>query len=69
MCLGDNLRGLTILINLIIKEIYGLKQGPGRGSHALLAFVLCQHGFLASTCDTSLFIVQRPDVTIFFVGL
>jgi histone deacetylase 1/2 len=50
----------------LTKAIYGLKQAP-RAWHARLAFVLRQHGFLESTADTSLFILQRPAVTIYLL--
>jgi histone deacetylase 1/2 len=48
------------------KALYGLKQAP-RAWHARLAYVLHQHGFVASTADTSLFILQRPDVHIYLL--
>ncbi|KAK1651002.1 hypothetical protein QYE76_068807 [Lolium multiflorum] len=50
----------------LVKALYGLKQAP-RAWHARLASVLHQHGFLASTADTSLFILQRPDVLIYLL--
>ncbi|KAK1610362.1 hypothetical protein QYE76_034035 [Lolium multiflorum] len=48
------------------KALYGLKQAP-RAWHARLGAVLRQHGFVPSTADTSLFICQRPDVTIYLL--
>jgi histone deacetylase 1/2 len=50
----------------LTKAIYGLKQAP-RAWHARLASVLHQHGFMESTADTSLFIFQRADVTIYLL--
>jgi histone deacetylase 1/2 len=50
----------------LIKALYGLKQAP-RAWHARLATVLRQHGFLDSTADMSLFILQWSDVTIYFM--
>jgi hypothetical protein len=48
------------------KALYGLKQAP-RAWNARLASVFHQHGFVASTADTSLFILQRPDVCIYLL--
>jgi hypothetical protein len=52
----------------LVKALYGLKQAP-RSWHARLASVLHQHGFVASTADMSLFILQRPDVVILSSGV
>jgi histone deacetylase 1/2 len=48
------------------KALYGLKQAP-RAWHARLSAVLSGLGFVASTADTSLFILQRPEITIFLL--
>jgi histone deacetylase 1/2 len=46
--------------------LYGLKQAP-RAWHARLAAALRAHGFIPSTADTSLFLLQRPQVTMYFL--
>ena len=48
------------------KDLYGLKQAP-RAWHARLSTVLRGFGFIASTADTSLFILQKPDVTLYLL--
>lgn len=53
-------------IYCLIKVIYGLKQAP-QTWHARLASVLQQHGFVASTIDTSLFILHQPDITAYLL--
>jgi histone deacetylase 1/2 len=50
----------------LVKAIYGLKHAPCAW-HARLASVLRQHGFLESTADTSLFVLQRPGLTIYLL--
>ncbi|KAK1602045.1 hypothetical protein QYE76_027203 [Lolium multiflorum] len=50
----------------LIKSLYGLKQAP-RAWHARLSSVLGSLGFFPSVTDTSLFILRRPDVTIFLL--
>jgi histone deacetylase 1/2 len=50
----------------LIRSLYGLKQAP-RAWHARLSSVLGRLGFRPSTADTSLFILQRSDVTIYLL--
>jgi hypothetical protein len=49
-----------------VKALYGLKQAP-RAWHARLGSALRAHGFVLSTADTSLFILQRPEVTMYIL--
>ena len=48
------------------KALYGLKQAP-RAWHHRLGAALADHGFVASTADTSLFILQRPTMTMYLL--
>ena len=48
------------------KALYGLKQAP-RAWHARLSTVLVGLGFRPSTADTSLFILRRPEVTLYLL--
>jgi hypothetical protein len=48
------------------KALYGLKQAP-RAWHARISFVLTGLGFTPSTADTSLFILQRSDITLYLL--
>jgi hypothetical protein len=48
----------------LVKALYGLKQAP-RAWHARLGAALRAHGFIPSTTDTSLFLLQRPEVTMY----
>ncbi|XP_071676645.1 uncharacterized protein [Lolium perenne] len=50
----------------LVKAIYGLKQAP-RAWHTRLSGVLATLGFVPSTADTSLFIFQRSDVTVYLL--
>ena len=50
----------------LVKALYGLKQAP-RAWHARLGSALRAHGFVPSTADTSLFILQRPEVTMYIL--
>jgi histone deacetylase 1/2 len=50
----------------LVKALYGLKQAP-RAWHARLGAVLHAHGFVSSTADTSLFLLQRPEVTMYLL--
>ncbi|KAK1619256.1 hypothetical protein QYE76_024773 [Lolium multiflorum] len=50
----------------LVKALYGLKQAP-RAWHACLGSVLRAHGFVPSTADTSLFLLQRPEVTMYLL--
>jgi hypothetical protein len=48
------------------KALYGLKQAP-RAWHARLGSVLRTHGFVPSTADTSLFLFQHPQLTMYLL--
>ena len=50
----------------LVKALYGLKQAP-RAWHARLASALRAHGFVPSIADTSLFMLQRPTVTMYLL--
>jgi histone deacetylase 1/2 len=50
----------------LVKALYGLKQAP-RAWHAQLGAALRAHGFVPSTADTSLFLLQRPEVTMYLL--
>ena len=50
----------------LTKALYGLKQAP-RAWHARLDSTLRAHGFVPSTTDTSLFLFQRPSVTMYLL--
>jgi histone deacetylase 1/2 len=50
----------------LVKAIYGLKQAP-RAWHAHLGAALSALGFRPSTADTSLFILQHPEVTMYLL--
>jgi histone deacetylase 1/2 len=50
----------------LVKSLYGLKQAP-RAWHARLSSVLGSLGFLPSVADTSLFILQRHDLTMYLL--
>jgi hypothetical protein len=51
---------------LLEKALYGLKQAP-RAWHARLGSVLRTHGFVPSIADTSLFLLQRPQLTMYLL--
>jgi hypothetical protein len=50
----------------LVKALYGLKQAP-RAWHARLGAGLHAHGFVPSTADTSLFLLQRKEVTMYLL--
>ncbi|KAK1609668.1 hypothetical protein QYE76_033341 [Lolium multiflorum] len=50
----------------LTKALYGLKQAP-RAWHARLGSALRAHGFVPSTADSSLFLLQTPKVTMYFL--
>jgi histone deacetylase 1/2 len=50
----------------MVKALYGLKQAP-RAWHARLADALRAHGFVPSKADTSLFMLRRPEVTMYLL--
>ena len=50
----------------LVKALYGLKQAP-RTWHARLGSVLQAHGFVSSTAHTSLFLLQRHEVTMYML--
>ena len=50
----------------LVKALYGLKQAP-RAWHARLGAALRTFGFAPSTTDTSLFMLCRPDITMYLL--
>jgi hypothetical protein len=52
----------------LVKALYGLKQAA-RAWHDSLISALHAHGFASSTADTSLFLLQRPEVTYVSIDL
>jgi hypothetical protein len=50
----------------LVKALYGLKQAP-RAWYARLGSALRAHDFVPSTADTSLFLFQRPKVTMYLL--
>jgi histone deacetylase 1/2 len=50
----------------LTKALYGLKQAP-RAWHARLGSALRAHGFVPSTADSSLFLLQTTKVTMYFL--
>ncbi|KAK1613214.1 hypothetical protein QYE76_036887 [Lolium multiflorum] len=50
----------------LVRSLYGLKQAP-RAWHARLSSVLGSLGFTPSVTDTSLFVLRRPDVTVYLL--
>ena len=50
----------------LVKALYRLKQAP-RAWHTRLGSVLRTHCFVPSTADTSLFLLHRPEVTIYLL--
>jgi hypothetical protein len=50
----------------LTKALYGLKQAP-RAWHARLATILRAHGFAPSTADSPLFLLQKPEVTMYML--
>jgi hypothetical protein len=48
----------------LVKAQYGLNQAPC-ACHTRLGAALRPHGFVPSTADTSLFLLQRPEVTMY----
>jgi histone deacetylase 1/2 len=50
----------------LIKSLYGLKQAP-RAWHARLSSVLGLLGFAPSAADSSLFILHRPQLTVYLL--
>jgi histone deacetylase 1/2 len=50
----------------LVKALYGLKQAP-RAWHARLGSVLRALGFVPSSADMSLFLLQHLDVTMYLL--
>ncbi|KAJ0837766.1 putative RNA-directed DNA polymerase [Helianthus annuus] len=50
----------------LVKSLYGLKQAPRKWNERLTN-VLIENGYVQSKCDHSLFMMSKPEITVFLL--